>query len=151
MYPRTRNSRLLAVALFFAVCGTAAASGLPQTGLGQSWPNTTDVSTSPDWHVYLFQRGNTKYVQINDANGTVRGAFAKTPYSVIGLPIGIDANNLSTPDEPLPPPASRTSIPVYSGDGVQVFVAPQSSGSVRLMMVQSDCKGDPTECSHSRP
>ncbi|UPG93872.1 hypothetical protein [Luteibacter aegosomatissinici] len=128
------------------LAGSAAAASPAVTGLGQSWPNTTDVSASPNWHVYVFVRGNTRYIQINDAQGVVRGAFARTPYTVVGLPVGTDAGNLSTPDEPLPAPASRVSTQVYSGDGIQVFVAPQTDGTARLMAVGGDCKGDPIEC-----
>lgn len=128
------------------VAGPALATSPAATGLGQAWPNSTDVSSSPNWHVYVFSRGSTKYIQINDAQGVVRGAFARTPYSLVGLPIGTDANNLSTPDEPLPAPASRTSVEVYSGDGVKAYVAPQADGTVRLMLVPGECKDDPIEC-----
>lgn len=146
MNPQNRCAWLLALSLSLTVCGSVAASGLPATGLGQSWPATTDVSSRPEWHVYLFQRGNTRYIQVNDSNGTVRGAFAKTPYALVGLPIGADAGNLATPDEPLPSPASKTVVPLYSGDGVQVFAAPQANGAVRLMAVGSECK-NPLDCS----
>ena len=83
---------------------------------------------------------------LGDVYKRQRGAFARTPYSLVGLPIGTDANNLSTPDEPLPAPASRTSVEVYSGDGVKAFVAPQADGTVRLMLVPGECKDDPIEC-----
>jgi hypothetical protein len=144
-----RSALLSALMLSIVVCGSAAAGELPETGLGQSWPNAPDVSTRPDWHVYLFKRGNTHYVQVNDAQGVVRGAFARTPFAVVGLPIGTDATNLATPDEPLPPPTSKSYQSVYSGDGVQVFVAPQPNGSVRMLLL-ADCK-DPVECSKSGP
>ena len=52
--------------------GAMAANSLPSSGLGQSWPNTTDVSASPHWHVYVFQRNGVRYVQINDLSGKVR-------------------------------------------------------------------------------
>lgn len=133
------------------LAGPVLAATPPATGLGQSWPNTPDVSTHPNWHVYVFARGSTRYIQINDAQGVVRGAFARTPYSLVGLPIGTDAGNLSTPDEPLPPPASRQSVQVYQGDGVQAFVAPQPDGTARLMLVSSDCKADPINCNKGSP
>lgn len=133
------------------LAGPALAASPPSTGLGQSWPNATDVSSSPNWHVYVFARGSTRYIQINDAQGTVRGAFARTPYSLVGLPIGSDAGNLSTPDEPLPPPASRQSVQVYQDDTVRAFVAPQADGTARLMLVPTDCKTDPIECNKGGP
>lgn len=144
--------RTLALSYIAAVCILGACPALatssPVTGLGEAWPNVVDVSSSPNWHVYVFQRGNTRYIQVNDAQGVVRGAFARTAYSLIGLPIGSDAGNLATPDEPLPTPASTAGETVYQGNGIKVFVAPQTGGSARLMAVPGDCK-DPIECSHS--
>ena len=54
--------------LSFGLMGTAFAQP-PATGLGQSWPNTTDVSANPNWHAYVFVLGGIKYVQTNDLNG----------------------------------------------------------------------------------
>ncbi|MGF6494976.1 hypothetical protein ABIE56_003174 [Luteibacter sp. 621] len=142
-----RRTLPLAALITGFVAGPALAASPAVTGLGQSWPNTTDVSSSPNWHVYVFVRGNTRYIQINDAQGVVRGAFARTPYSLMGLPIGSDAGNLATPDEPLPAPASTSTIEVYSGYGVKAYVAPQADGTARLMLVEGDCKNDPIECS----
>ncbi|MDY1548633.1 hypothetical protein [Luteibacter sahnii] len=140
---------LLATAL--VVMPVAAGAQQAITGLGQSWPNSTDVSSSPNYHVYVFQRGNTRYVQVNDANGNVRGAFARTPYSIIGLPVGADAANLATQDEPLPPATNTSSEKVYEDSGIKVFVSPQPSGAYRVMAVSGDCKGDPQECTTHSP
>ena len=112
--------------------------------------SATDVSASPNYHVYVFERGGTRYVQINDANGTVRGAFARTAYSLVGLPIGVDASRLATPDEPMPAPASTAGETVYRDNSVQVFVAPQPDGTMRLMMVGAECR-NPVECSTRGP
>jgi len=141
-----RRTLPLAALITGLVAGPALAASPAVTGLGQSWPNATDVSGNSNWHVYVFVRGTTRYIQVNDSHGVVRGAFARTPYTVVGLPVGTDAGNLSTPDEPLPAPASRASTQVYSGDGIQVYVAPQADGTARLMAVLGDCKGDPIEC-----
>ena len=40
--------------LAMGISGTAAATDTPSSGLGQSWPNATDVSANPHWHVYVF-------------------------------------------------------------------------------------------------
>lgn len=133
------------------VAGRAISADTPvsSTGLGETWPNATDVSVNPNWHVYVFQKGGTRYIQINDNSGSVRAALARTPYTVVALPIGSDAGNVSTPDESLPPPASRASTLVYQDSGVKVFVAPQSASVSRVMAVSSECNGDPIECSRS--
>jgi hypothetical protein len=149
---RIHARSLLASLITLSVAlGTGAAHAQTSlSGLGQSWPNTTDVSTSPNYHVYVFQRGATHYIQVNDANGTVRGAFARTAYALVGLPIGVDATRLATPDEPLPVPASTTGETVYDDGAVKLFVAPQSDGTMQMMMVGSDCK-TPPECASRGP
>lgn len=131
---------------FCADAQQALITSAPTTGLGQAWPNAPDVSSSPNYHVYVFQRGNTRYIQVNDANGNVRGAFARTPYSLVGLPIGDASTQLATPDEPLPAAASATGETIYQGNGIKVFVAPQPDGSARMMAVPGECT-DPIKCS----
>ncbi|NID04479.1 hypothetical protein HBF26_06255 [Luteibacter jiangsuensis] len=141
-----RNTTRTLLASFVAVAlGIGAAHAqTAMSGLGQSWPNATDVSTSPRYHVYVFERSGTRYIQVNDASGAVRGAFARTPYRLTGLPIGTDS--LATPDERLPAPVSTAVEPVYDDGTVMVFVAPQPDGTARLMAVPADCKNDPVEC-----
>ncbi|HXP01253.1 MAG TPA: hypothetical protein VN813_12180 [Luteibacter sp.] len=147
---RTHTRLLLASLITLSLGAGVAQAQTALAGLGQSWPNATDVSTSPNFHVYVFERGGTRYVQVNDANGTVRGAFARTAYSLVGLPIGVDATRLATPDEPLPPPASTAGETVYKDSSVQVFAAPQTDGTMRLMMVGAECK-TPIECASRGP
>jgi hypothetical protein len=145
-----RHPTLLASFVALALGIGAANAQTAIAGLGQSWPNATDVSSSPNYHVYVFERGGTRYIQVNDASGTVRGAFARTAYALVGLPIGTDATRLATPDEPLPAPASTAGETVYNDGSVQLFVAPQDSGTARLMLVPSECK-NPVECTTRGP
>lgn len=140
-----KTTRTLLASLFAIALGVGAAQAqTAMSGLGQAWPNARDMSSSPRYHVYVFERGGTRYIQVNGADGTVRGAFARTPYKLTGLPIGNDT--LATPDEPLPAPASTASESVYNDGTVQVFVAQQPDGTARLMAVPADCKNDPVEC-----
>jgi hypothetical protein len=142
---------LLASIVTLALGIGAAQAQTALAGLGQSWPNAADVSSSPNYHVYVFQRGTTRYIQVNDAAGTVRGAFARTPYTLVGTPIGTDAAGLATPDEPLSsPPASTAGETVYDDGAVQLFVAPQSDGTMRMMLVPVECK-NPVECTTRGP
>jgi hypothetical protein len=143
--------RTLAVSLSFLTLGIGAAHAQSGTsGLGQSWPNATDVSSNPNFHVYVFQRGNTKYIQVNDANGLVRAAVMITPTGRYGTPVGSDGSNVATSDEPLAAPASTTSQTVYSDDTTQVAVAAQADGTLRVMAVAVECK-NPVECSSRGP
>lgn len=141
----TRTMLFFAIAIGF----TAPVFASPATtGLGEKWPNATDVSVSPNWHVYAFDKNGTRYIQINDGSGTVRAAIARTPYTVVSLPIGSDAANVSTPTEPLPAPASQASTLLYQDSSLKVFVAPQANGTARMMAVPGDCT-DPLACSKS--
>lgn len=145
-------SRSTIAAVILAVIGSGALHAQTSfvSGLGQQWPNATDVSASPHYHVYLFDRSGTRYIQVNDASGTVRGAFARTAYSLVGLPVGSDASRLATPDQPMAAPASTAGETVYDDGRVKVFVAPQADGTAQLMAVGSDCK-NPVECSGKSP
>jgi|SRR6187402_3087038 len=132
--------------------GVTAVHAQSALSLGQATTSTVgDVSTSSNYHVYVFTRSGTSYIQVNDASGAVRGAFAVTPYKAIGLPIGSDASRLATPDEPLPPPAVTSGETVYTNGSTHVFVAPQPDGTMRINLIIGDCKSDPAECSSHGP
>ncbi|HET6555443.1 MAG TPA: hypothetical protein VFG49_18085, partial [Dyella sp.] len=145
----TRLSRVALVALLFAgAAGSAMAAQPAATGLGQAWPNTTDVSSSPNWHAYVFVLGGVKYVQVNDRNGNVIGAVGTSNGNFITLPIGAFAQLVSTPQQPAAvttdaQPAADAAT-VYQDDSVQVTATPQTDGTVRLMAA-STC--DPVQCS----
>jgi len=125
-----------------AMAGGAA----PATGLGQSWPNAADVSASPHWHVYVFERNGVRYVQINDLGGKVRAAFAASNGHVMTLPVGSDAARVATPEEPLPVSGSTAGDIVYQDAAVKVLVAPQANGTTSTYVAAGDCH-DPIECS----
>ncbi|WP_266172101.1 hypothetical protein [Dyella subtropica] len=146
--PNRSFKKLAAIALLagMAVVSTTAMAAHRTTGLGQSWPNAQDVSSSPRWHVYVFERDGIRYIQINDLHGKVRAAFAASSGNFLVLPIGADAASLATPQDPLPAPASKTGEIVYHDDAVQVLVAPQANGTIRTFAAESTCT-DPVECS----
>ncbi|WP_052949862.1 hypothetical protein [Dyella japonica] len=143
---RFRWLALGALAMSLTSMGAMAANSVPSSGLGQSWPNTTDVSASPHWHVYVFQRNGVRYVQINDLNGKVRAAFATASGSFLALPVGSDAARVATPDEPLPAAGNTKGDIVYQDSTVKVLVAPQADGSTATYVAAGDCH-DPVECS----
>lgn len=126
--------------------GAMAGGALPATGLGQSWPNARDVSASPHWHVYVFERNGVRYVQINDLGGKVRAAFAASNGHVLALPVGSDASRVATPEEPLPVSGSTAGDIVYQDRSVKVLMAPQADGTAASYVAAGDCH-DPIECS----
>jgi hypothetical protein len=148
---RTSTRFVLSTLLALPLGITAAHAQSALSGLGQASTSAVgDVSSSSNYHVYVFTRGGTRYIQVNDASGAVRGAFAITAYKAVGLPIGSDASRVATPDEPLPAPAVTTGETVYRDSAIQVFVAPQPNGTMQLMLAPGDCK-NPAECSSHGP
>ncbi|MET0255129.1 MAG: hypothetical protein ABW193_05010 [Luteibacter sp.] len=119
---------LVAFALLLA-CGTAAAATPTTTGLGQSWPDTADVSASGQYHVYRFEKGGVQYIQVNDLAGTVRGAVASIDGQLLELPVGVDASHWTIVPEGS---AAATGETVYQGDGMKVRAAPQPTGVLQL-------------------
>ncbi|KAF1004539.1 MAG: hypothetical protein GAK28_03916 [Luteibacter sp.] len=148
---RVRLSISLGLAVWLAA-GSATASTPPVTGLGQSWPNTTDASANPGYHVYVFQRLGVRYVQVNDASGGVRGAIAYDGKSIGGLPVGTDASHWVTPTEGTYVPSRMANgVTVYSDDVMTITVAVQPDGSMLMSAAPVDCHGDPAECSLKNP
>ncbi|WP_236585419.1 hypothetical protein [Dyella sp. EPa41] len=146
-----RNRRFASLAAaglaLFALASTSAMAqqGASTSGLGQAWPNAIDVSASPRWHVYVFERDGIRYVQINDLGGKVRAAFARSNGSFLALPVGVDAQRLATPQEPLAATTQAGEI-VYRDATTTVLVSPQPDGTARVYAADGDCK-DPIECS----
>ncbi|GAB2561658.1 hypothetical protein ISP15_09865 [Dyella jejuensis] len=127
---RIQGSLARKLALAGLIAAGTISSAFAQTsalssGLGQSWPNAADVSASPQWHVYVFTLHGIKYVQINDLNGTVHAAIGTAAGTVIVLPVGVDAGNVTT-SQVLTNTAATI---VYSDGTVSISAMPQSDGS----------------------
>jgi hypothetical protein len=119
--------------LFAALLSTSVlANEAPATGLGESWPNATDVSVSPHYHVYVFVRDGIRYIQVNDLNGTVRGAVAMADRVVLVLPVGVDAPYVTTQHVQLPVTRGET---VYRDSATRITAAPTNTGAVQLNVV----------------
>lgn len=122
-----------AVSTLFAALLSASAFAYqaPATGLGQSWPNAADVSVSPHYHVYVFVRDGIRYIQVNDLNGTVRGAVAIADRVVLVLPVGVDAPYVTTQHAQVPVTAANAET-VYRDSGTRVTATPTNTGAVQL-------------------
>lgn len=116
------------------------------TGLGESWPNATDVSASPHYHVYVFHKDGIRYFQINDLNGNVRAAVAVANGVVLTLPMGLDAAEAS---HSVTPQTSNASETVYSDKGVTLTATPQSSGHLIINTAAMADGCDGLDCSVS--
>lgn len=136
--------------LTMVVCSQAWAVEPPSAGLGQSWPNTVDVSRSPSLHAYVFMLRGIKYVQVNDINGNVLGAVGTANGDFITLPIGRFSNLVSTPQEPAAEATSATPVAaattVFQDDNTEITATPLSDGSMQLQATNK-CDEDPLECS----
>jgi hypothetical protein len=145
----TRTRAVLAMGLAVGLSGVAGAA-TPSTGLGQAWPNATDVSLNPQYHAYLFVRDGIRYVQINDAGGTVLAALATAGNSILVLPIGVDASHVSTATAQRMAVSSTTNT-VYQDSTVSVSVTVQPNGSLQILATprtQAQPCTDPGECSN---
>jgi hypothetical protein len=82
----------------FAAAGLASTIAHAQTAvvndLGKAWPNAQDVSVNPNWHVYAFERGGVRYIQINDRHGVVHAAIGLVGNAAFALPMGVDAQRV---------------------------------------------------------
>lgn len=136
---------LVAVSVF--ISGAALADSPASSGLGQSWPNATDHSLSPRYHVFVFVKDGVRFIQINDSVGQVRGALATAGDQILVLPIGTGAQVVAPPppaaNVPAAAPAASTE-PVYQDNQVTITAQPQNNGTL-LLKAMSDCK-DPIEC-----
>ncbi|CAJ8196347.1 Uncharacterised protein [Burkholderia pseudomallei] len=137
-------SRKLALAGCMAIgmtSATFAQTVTPATGLGQSWPNATDQSRSPHWHVYVFRLNGIEYVQINDLNGIVHAAVGTAGGTSVALPVGTDAPNVHTDAAPT---SSATTQTVYRDTTTTITATPQSNGTT-VFAVANICQ-DPYNC-----
>ena len=102
-----------------------------QSGFGQSWPQAKNVSAAPGWRVYVFVQDEVKYIQVNDLVGTVRATVATANGYFLVLPLGADAQRVSTPARPLAAALNSTApaIMVYQDNAVQLTARYQSDGS----------------------
>ncbi len=137
-------SRKLALAGCMAIGMTSAAFAqtvTPATGLGQSWPNATDQSRSPQWHVYVFHLNGIKYVQINDLSGTVHAAIGAAGGTSIALPVGSDARYVRTETAST---SNTTTQTVYRDSTTTITATPQSNGTT-VFTTANICQ-DPYNC-----
>jgi hypothetical protein len=144
---RKKNARvsrkvIAATLLATLVSASAYAYQAPSTGLGQAWPNATDVSASPHYHVYVFARDGIRYIQINDLGGTVLGAVAVANNEVLVLPVGTDAQYVTTS-----PGANEKAQTVYDDAAIQVTATPASNSVVQINVEPRNQCPDPAHCS----
>ncbi|WP_346949453.1 hypothetical protein [Dyella sp.] len=141
-----RRALLVLFALALAPLAAQAAPQSPgsqSSGLGQAWPNAPDVSASPHWHVYVFERDGVRFVQINNLNGRVMGAFATAGGQFLVLPMGSGAGLSVAPAGSAVPAGGEL---VYNDGTVQLTAAPAADGSHNLRAFDLPCT-DPVECS----
>ena len=135
---------VLTVGLMLGLSG-AAWAGAPATGLGQQWPNATDLSRSPHYHVYTFLQNGVRFIQINGSDGTVLGAVGTAGGQFIVLPIG-NATQVSTPQQSATTSAAPAAAPttVYNDGTTAVTATPMTDGTTAL--VTSAICSDPAAC-----
>lgn len=137
----------LSITLFLGLvlAGQALAG---QGDLGSRWPNAADVSASPYFHVYVFQKAGVKYIQVNDLSGTVRQAIASSGNQLMVLPMGVDAARVTTAQQQVPTATTSTQpVVVYQDANTSVVVAPDGAGNLNWKAVTA-ASCSPPECSN---
>lgn len=136
---------LMVVTVF--ISGGALADSPASSGLGQSWPNAPDLSSSPRYHVFVFVKDGVRFIQVNDATGRIRGALATAGDQTLVLPMGtgsqVVVQNAPVANTPAPAPSANAES-VYQDDQVTITAQPQRSGVLRLQVANA-CK-DPISC-----
>jgi hypothetical protein len=147
-----RRTLLLAI-IAMGMSGAAFAATPPlaaSTGLGQAWPNTSDLSTNPNWHVYVFSIGGVQYLQVNDLAGNVLGAVGTVSGQFITLPIGAFSQLVSTPQQAAAATSSATPTAspttVYNDGATQVTTTPMSDGTTMIKAAAAQTTCDPIDC-----
>jgi len=143
MFKQASRCSLFVALLALGLSGAASASDSTSTGLGQAWPNATDVSVSTNYHAYVFVLGGIQYIQVNDANGSVLGSVGTANGQFITLPIGKFARLVSTPQQ-----AAATTT-VYSDGKTTLTATPMSDGTTKLTATAAATAAtcsDPASC-----
>lgn len=71
-------------------------------GLGQAFPQASDLAADPAWQVYEFERDGIRYTQVNDQNGIVRAAAGRIGDTLWVMPMGVDADRVAVPGDAVP-------------------------------------------------
>lgn len=100
-------------------------------GLGESFPAAADLAADAAWQVYEFERDGVRYVQINDAAGTVRAAAGRIGATAWVLPIGTDADRVAVPGDAVP-----AGVPSVLYRGPNLEVVRYQDGSVTRWLIR---------------
>ena len=152
---RSFGSRRVALAGLLAIglCGAVqAAAPVASNGLGQAWPQAKNASAAPGWKVYVFVSSGVKYIQINDNAGTVHAVVATSNGQFLVPPMGVDAQRVSTPQQPLAVVSTNTApaVTVYSDGAVKITSSSQTDGTT-VWTVSSTPKATPIQQMESCP
>lgn len=145
------SRRAIAVGIAaMGISGFVSAAQSPSTGLGEAWPNTTDVSLSPHYHVYVFVRDGVRYVQVNEEAGTVDAAVATADGTVLALPVGRYAEHVQVVHRTASSASAATTSTgatetIYRDATTTITATPQSNGTTQFAVAVL-CS-DPTRCS----
>ncbi|HUB89273.1 MAG TPA: hypothetical protein VMA74_06035 [Dyella sp.] len=93
----------------------------------------------------MFMLNGIQYIQVNDLNGTVHAAVGTANGTSIVLPVGVDAQNVSTPAQSSttsasPSTTSGAAQTVYQDSATTVTATPQSNGTTKFT-IQTACTG----------
>jgi hypothetical protein len=94
------------------------------TGLGESAPDASDLSSDPAWKIFQFERDGIRYLQVNDTANSARAAIGQIGATAWVLPIGRDADRVSIQANTQSPVTGRI---LYRDDEIEVVHYRQSN------------------------
>lgn len=123
---RTWICVVLATSLAVPFLAYAQASGgntgpFAATGLGQSG-GTANLSLISSWKATAYERQGIRYIQVEDSYGQPRAAIAYVGSTIWNLPIGTDADRVSTSTWPISIPAGAIKRVIYTSNEIEVSV-----------------------------
>lgn len=132
---------MLAVAVFASAAAPAFASTCcpsddrtnpkaMSSGMDRAAPVEQNLSLDSAWRVYAFERDGIPYLRIDDSVGVVRAAVGYIGDTVWTLPMGIDADRVSTPQRRLVVPAGAARWLVYRTDEMELVAYSSADGVI---------------------
>jgi len=132
----------------------SAASAASQTAtaadLGRTAPRTANLSLSPSWRAYAFDRDGVRYIQINDAAGTVHAAFATQGGGYLVLPLGTDAERVIVPPSANALAAGSGEL-IYKDGAVQVELLQDTNGVGYWIVRRAEASTPPVSSAEAQP
>lgn len=124
--------------LAWAKCCPGGGHGieLASVGLGESNPQTADMSLDARWRVHGFERDSISYFQVNDQKGNIQLILGKALDQYWVLPAGAVHLNIELPSDRSTSIAPPSALEVYRHPDFSLLVS-ESEGMDRWWVLRT--------------